>query len=69
MNRTNSSTANGRAVGQRGQRGFFDAGLGLALFAMFSLVSAAFVTQETGETDTQVASCTSAASEADCIRK
>lgn len=42
------------------QRGFFDAGIGLALLALFSVASAVIVSSESNRNEQQLASCASA---------
>lgn len=46
--------------GKAHQRGFFDAGIGLALLALFSVASSVIVAGESNRIDQQLASCSSA---------
>lgn len=46
---------------RRNNRGFFDAGLGLALLALFSLAASAIATSEPRDAGQQLASCVATA--------
>jgi hypothetical protein len=65
MRRSNASIVPGRQRRKSNQRGFFDAGLGLALLALFSLATSAIVSNERNSELQQVASCAAKASGAD----
>lgn len=56
---TGTFVRHGNALKNR-QRGFFDAGIGLALLALFSLTASVMVSHENDDAEQQVASCAGA---------